>query len=75
MLNSVAGTTLQITGPAVCLLYAQSSTISSKPARSMLLATIAFGVFLTAVVFIETVYSVGWLTDYTSGSFWCDVVG
>jgi hypothetical protein len=74
LLNSIAGTTLQITGPALCLLFCRDKSLT-KPSSTLLLVATAFGVALTVIIFVETVYSVGWLTDYTGGSFWCDVVG
>jgi hypothetical protein len=74
LLNSVAGTTLQITGPALCLYFCTDKSLP-KQSNALLLAAAAFGATLTVIIFVETVYSVGWLTSYSSGSFWCDVVG
>lgn len=68
LLNSVTGTTLQFTGPALCGLAA------GRRPRGPLAALAAGGFALAALVFAQTVHSVA-RTDYGAGNFWCDVVG
>jgi len=69
LLNSVTGTTLQFTGPALCC----AAAARPRP-RAVVAAVAGLGVALTAVVFAQTVHSVA-RTDYRAGRFWCEVVG
>merc|ERR1711957_488038 len=67
LLNSFAGTTLQVTGPALCFYL----TKDTKPvSHKVLLAVIIYGAVLTVLIFASAVYSII-LTDY-SGDFWCE---
>lgn len=67
LLNSVTGTTLQFTGPALCC-YA-----AGRP-RTVVAGVAVLGVALTACIFAQTLHSVA-TTDYRAGRFWCEVVG
>lgn len=72
LLNSLTGTTLQLTGPALCVVVAKrQSAHEARLAKSL----VVFGVALTVLIFSQTFYSIFWLTDYSAGRFWCDVVG
>eukprot|EP00658_Telonema_sp_P-2_P040959 TRINITY_DN29292_c0_g1_i1.p1 TRINITY_DN29292_c0_g1~~TRINITY_DN29292_c0_g1_i1.p1 ORF type:complete len:195 (-),score=50.04 TRINITY_DN29292_c0_g1_i1:152-736(-) len=77
LLNSVTGSTVQITGITVLLLVTSNAAItgSFRPNRKLLIGALVVGLALTVTIFVETVYSVFWLTSYSDGDFWCDVVG
>jgi len=72
LLNSVTGSTLQLTGIAV-LVLCQSQLIDGTSKWPVGIVAFA-GSFLTVVVFSSTIYFIS-ETDYGEGSFWCDVVG
>jgi len=96
LLNSVTGTTVQVTAVALCLFMASGreaaprndeenqslteccaadSTPSIISMRTRYVLTCVYGVALTSLIFAEAVYSIVYLTDYTTNDFWCDFVG
>jgi len=77
LLNSVTGSTVQITGISLLLLLTTNAAITGtfRPNKVLVIGALLVGLALTITIFVETVYSVGWLTHYDDGDFWCDVVG
>ena len=47
---------------------------SARPWLPWLAAGLVIGVGLGSLIFAETIYSIGWETDYGGARFFCDVV-
>mmetsp|Transcript_16449 Transcript_16449/g.42192 ORF Transcript_16449/g.42192 Transcript_16449/m.42192 type:complete len:473 (+) Transcript_16449:93-1511(+) len=83
LLNSLAGTTLQVTATSLCLLITTNDQVHALRkqeggARRWRFAfTAAVGVLFTVAVFTSAVYNMA-TTQYVPGpgeSFWCDLAG
>jgi len=74
LLNSVTGSTLQLTGVTTLIVI---SGVSAGKCNGHILAvgaTIVWGLILTICILASAVYFMS-NEDYGAGDFWCDVVG
>jgi len=75
ILNSITGSTLQLTGIAVLLLLLKTEMVQAH--RGLIVLVAVAGLFLTFVILASTFYFIA-NEDYRAlpnETFWCDVVG
>jgi len=77
LLNSVTGSTVQISSVALFILLSKSPEVNAMvtgTTKILMGISLVVGIYLTVTIFAETCYYVFEITDY-SGDFWCEVVG